>query len=61
MKPTTEFIVEDWERILHALRFYCKQEEIRLASDNNGYREWSELSFYEALTRDIEYHIIGMK
>ena len=53
------FSVENWERMIHALRFYIEHEQVRLAKDNFGDKEWEELRCYEGLLHDIEYYVIG--
>ena len=53
------FSTENWERLVHALRFYIEHEQVKLAKDNYGDREWEELRRYEGLIHDIEFYVIG--
>ena len=53
------FSVENWKRIIKALRFYIEHEQKRLAGDNFGELEWGELHYYEGLLHDVEYYVIG--
>ena len=53
------FSTDSWERIIHALRFYIEHEEVRLAKDNFGDKEWKKLAYFEGILHDIEFYVIG--
>ena len=53
-----KFRVENWSRIVHALKSYVISEEATLRTQNVGDREWQELSDYSGLARDIEFFVL---
>ena len=55
-----KFSVENWSRIVHALKSYVISEETTLRTQNVGDREWQELNDYSGLARDIELFILPL-
>ena len=55
-----KFSVENWSRIVHALKSYVISEETTLRTQNVGDREWQELSDYSGLARDIELFVLPL-
>ena len=55
-----KFSVEDWSRIVHALKSYVITQEEVIRTKNVGDREWQELEEYSTIARDIEYYIISL-
>jgi len=53
------FSNEDWGLICKALTVYSDAEHDRLSKLNVGDREWDELCHLKAITRDLEYFVIG--
>ena len=55
-----KFSVENWSRIVHALKSYVISEETTLRTQNVGDREWQELNDYSGLARDIELFVLPL-
>ena len=52
------FSVDDWKRIIHALKEYVRVTEDELKQQNVGDREWNELYLYECLIKDIDLFVL---
>ena len=57
--PASILSRDDWEKIVFALQSYVIDEEEKLVRKNAGDSEWTALTDYEILIRDIQLYILG--
>ena len=58
--PASILSRDDWEKIVIALQHYVINTETTLIEKNAGEREWTELSQFETLIKDINLYILAV-